>query len=134
MILGESSIPSFLRDPRSEYPLLPSGKDIGRELGHVPPQHQTSAVPHPSSVMYGKDHCLADTAAFMGRSFRVGWGPGWTLVHAGKRLASLREPEERTETEAIEVETARHPSPVSFLFLGSTVTQPKTTKPAVSQR
>lgn len=29
-----------------------------------------------------------DAGLFAGRSFRVGWGPGWTLVHCGERLGS----------------------------------------------
>ncbi|KAL3043126.1 hypothetical protein OYC64_020945 [Pagothenia borchgrevinki] len=29
-----------------------------------------------------------DAALFRGRSFRVGWGPGWTLVHSGERVSS----------------------------------------------
>ena len=28
-----------------------------------------------------------DAALFTGRSFRVGWGPGWTLVHCGDGLS-----------------------------------------------
>uniref|UniRef100_A0A8C9Y7D9 Nuclear pore complex protein Nup98-Nup96 n=1 Tax=Sander lucioperca TaxID=283035 RepID=A0A8C9Y7D9_SANLU len=31
---------------------------------------------------------LMDAALFAGRSFRVGWGPGWTLAHCGHRLSS----------------------------------------------
>jgi len=30
-----------------------------------------------------------DAGLFVGRSFRVGWGPGWTLAHCGERLGSL---------------------------------------------
>lgn len=29
-----------------------------------------------------------DAGLFAGRSFRVGWGPGWTLAHCGQRLSS----------------------------------------------
>lgn len=29
-----------------------------------------------------------DTGLFAVRSFRVGWGPGWTLAHCGSRLSS----------------------------------------------
>ncbi|XP_066985536.1 nuclear pore complex protein Nup98-Nup96 isoform X4 [Macrobrachium rosenbergii] len=125
-ISAEPSRPSLLRDSRTEYQLLPSGKDVGRDAGHAPPQHQTATVPFVSSLMSGKDQCLSDMGAFMGRSFRVGWGPGWMLVHAGKQLASLRIPEE-TEVEMAEDEPPSHPSPVSFFFLGS-VTQPKRAK------
>lgn len=29
-----------------------------------------------------------DAGLFVGRSFRVGWGPGWTLAHCGQRLTA----------------------------------------------
>jgi len=29
-----------------------------------------------------------DMGLFATRSFRVGWGPGWTLAHCGSRLSS----------------------------------------------
>lgn len=31
-----------------------------------------------------------DAGLFAGRSFRVGWGPGWTLAHCGQWLSSKR--------------------------------------------
>ncbi|XP_068236847.1 nuclear pore complex protein Nup98-Nup96-like isoform X2 [Palaemon carinicauda] len=130
-ISAEPSLHSYLRDSRTEYQLLPSGKDFGQEAGHVPPQHQTASVPLASSLMSGKDQFLSDMGAFMGRSFRVGWGPGWTLVHAGKELASLKVPEE-TETEMTDDEPPCHPSPLSFFFFGAAITQSRTTKTADS--
>ena len=33
-------------------------------------------------MTFGQQHLLLDASFFMGRSFRVGWGPAWTLVHA----------------------------------------------------
>ena len=36
--------------------------------------------------MYDKQNMVIDAGLFHGRSFRVGWGPGWTLVHAGKPI------------------------------------------------
>ena len=30
-----------------------------------------------------KDRILCDLGLFLGRSFRVGWGPNWTLAHSG---------------------------------------------------
>lgn len=45
-----------------------------------------------------------DAGLFAGRSFRVGWGPGWTLAHCGHRLSSqldkqleLQEPTAKTD-------------------------------------
>ena len=31
---------------------------------------------------------MMDTGLFSTRSFRVGWGPGWTLAHSGSQLSS----------------------------------------------
>jgi nuclear pore complex protein Nup98-Nup96 len=35
------------------------------------------------SFTHMKQKLLVDAGMFMGRSFRVGWGPGWTLAHCG---------------------------------------------------
>ncbi|XP_030649358.1 LOW QUALITY PROTEIN: nuclear pore complex protein Nup98-Nup96 [Chanos chanos] len=43
-------------------------------------------VPIQSSVTLNKGRLLMDAALFTGRSFRVGWGPNWTLVHCGEQL------------------------------------------------
>ncbi|XP_077448682.1 nuclear pore complex protein Nup98-Nup96 isoform X1 [Stigmatopora argus] len=45
-------------------------------------------VPLEKSITQGKGHLLMDAGLFAGRSFRVGWGPGWTLAHSGCRLSS----------------------------------------------
>ena len=34
----------------------------------------------------GSERCLCDHGLFLGRSFRVGWGPNWTLAHAGLQV------------------------------------------------
>ncbi|XP_056140469.1 nuclear pore complex protein Nup98-Nup96 [Lampris incognitus] len=39
------------------------------------------------SVTLGKGGLLMDAGLYVGRSFRVGWGPGWTLAHCGKQLS-----------------------------------------------
>ena len=42
------------------------------------------------SVAFGRTHLCADAGLFLGRSFRVGWGPGWTLAHAGAEVGGVR--------------------------------------------
>lgn len=121
-MVEESDEALMLREPRCEYLALPSGKDVGQESGYVPPQHEASSVPLSSSLMAGLHNCMADMGAFMGRSFRVGWGPGWTLAHIGPALShSLGQ--EQVE----EAPTQSSSPPPSFLFLGSFASQPKTT-------
>ncbi len=34
--------------------------------------------------MPARERCLCDHGLFLGRSFRVGWGPNWTLAHSGR--------------------------------------------------
>ncbi|XP_015283799.1 PREDICTED: nuclear pore complex protein Nup98-Nup96 isoform X2 [Gekko japonicus] len=50
-------------------------------------RRQPGLVPLEKSVAYGKGKLLMDMALFMGRSFRVGWAPNWTLVHNGEQLS-----------------------------------------------
>ena len=48
-------------------------------------------LPSDAVPLYGsgrKDVMLADAATFLGRSFRVGWGPNWTLYHSGFATSS----------------------------------------------
>ncbi|XP_066475536.1 nuclear pore complex protein Nup98-Nup96 [Tiliqua scincoides] len=51
-------------------------------------RRQPGLVPLEKSVTYGKGRLLMDMALFMGRSFRIGWGPNWILVHNGQQLCS----------------------------------------------
>ncbi|KAK9402698.1 nuclear pore complex protein Nup98-Nup96 [Crotalus adamanteus] len=60
-------------------------------------RRQAGLVPLKKSVAYGKGRLLKDMALFMGRSFRVGWGPNWILVHGGDRLGPLSQPEDHGE-------------------------------------
>ncbi|KAJ7320252.1 hypothetical protein JRQ81_019763 [Phrynocephalus forsythii] len=48
-------------------------------------------VPLEKSVAFGKGRLLKDMALFVGRSFRVGWGPRWLLVHSGEQLSTRPE-------------------------------------------
>lgn len=76
--------PTFLHPPSSEHKLIASGmsaEDIPRKIVGLRVQHEVPDIKE--SQMYDKQKLAIDAACFMGRSFRVGWGPGWTLVHAG---------------------------------------------------
>ncbi|XP_041863790.1 nuclear pore complex protein Nup98-Nup96 [Melanotaenia boesemani] len=73
--LGPSSFMLPSRTPE------PSIRTVGvRRLG--------GPVPLKASVTRGKGDLLMDMGLFAIRSFRVGWGPGWTLAHCGVRLSS----------------------------------------------
>ena len=45
------------------------------------------------SYQYEKQALFADAGLFMGRSFRVGWGPGWTLAHCGDTIQPVEKGE-----------------------------------------
>ncbi|XP_076158509.1 nuclear pore complex protein Nup98-Nup96 isoform X1 [Alosa pseudoharengus] len=51
-------------------------------------RHLGGPVPIANSVTQGKCRLLMDAALFAGRSFRVGWGPGWKLAHSGEALST----------------------------------------------
>lgn len=53
-------------------------------------------VPLKNSITQGKGRLLMDSALYMGRSFRVGWGPNWMLVHCGDSLST--EPDSKGQT------------------------------------
>ncbi|KAM9451702.1 nuclear pore complex protein Nup98-Nup96-like isoform 2-T2 [Clarias gariepinus] len=54
-------------------------------------------VPLDNSVTRGKGRLLMDAALYMGRSFRVGWGPNWTLVHCGNPLSTSSESKDQNK-------------------------------------
>uniref|UniRef100_A0A3Q2QJK1 Nucleoporin 98 n=1 Tax=Fundulus heteroclitus TaxID=8078 RepID=A0A3Q2QJK1_FUNHE len=69
---------SILLPPRVSEPAI---RTVGvRRMG--------GPVPLQESVTQGKGALLMDTGLFATRSFRVGWGPGWTLVHCGSPLSA----------------------------------------------
>ncbi|XP_062344221.1 nuclear pore complex protein Nup98-Nup96 isoform X5 [Cinclus cinclus] len=57
-------------------------------------RRQRGLVPLERSITYGKGKLLMDMGLFMGRSFRVGWGPNWTLVNCGDQLSGSSERED----------------------------------------
>ncbi|XP_077361067.1 nuclear pore complex protein Nup98-Nup96 [Festucalex cinctus] len=70
--------PSFLLPPK---PVEPPVRTVGvRRLG--------GPVPMEESIMQGKGNLLMDAGLYIGRSFRVGWGPGWMLAHCGNQLGA----------------------------------------------
>ena len=61
------------------------------QLKTVGTRRQPGLVPLKKSVTYGKGKLLMDMALFMGRSFRVGWGPNWMLANSGEQLSGSLE-------------------------------------------
>ena len=117
-----------LQDARSEYQILPSGKDVGTECGETDPQYLKELVPLKRSLISDYDRCLSDASAFKGRSFRVGWGPGWNLIHSGSLISSkkISDNDDDADTEAEQ--------PPSILFRGMSSASTKKSKKLQSSR
>lgn len=86
--------PTFLLPPPAPGPAPDT------PLRTVGTRRQHSLVPLSCSVTLGKGKLLMDAALFAGRSFRVGWGPGWTLAHCGDRLGGPRAPSLDSQAES----------------------------------
>ncbi|NXI48323.1 NUP98 protein, partial [Galbula dea] len=76
----------------STFSIAPSIPEV--QVKTVGVRRQRGLVPLESSITYGKGRLLLDMALFMGRSFRVGWGPNWALVHCGDQLSTSSEAED----------------------------------------
>ena len=63
---------------------ISTAMDIGIKV--VGSRNQFGLVPKKDSLVDGKENLIADAGLMMGRSFRVGWGPGFVLVHSGTPL------------------------------------------------
>lgn len=72
------------------------------QLKTVGTRRQPGLVPLKKSVSYGKGKLLMDMALFMGRSFRVGWGPNWTLANSGEQLSGSLELENHQIADCME--------------------------------
>ncbi|XP_041440603.1 nuclear pore complex protein Nup98-Nup96 isoform X1 [Xenopus laevis] len=71
-------------------------------LRTVGTRRQQELVPLEKSVTHGRGSLLIDMGLFMGRSFRVGWGPNWTLVHNGDKLTERLNAEEDQNMDTID--------------------------------
>ncbi|XP_041088599.1 nuclear pore complex protein Nup98-Nup96 isoform X1 [Polyodon spathula] len=80
----------FMPTPAPEVPLRTVGT-----------RRQPGLVPLDRSVTLGKGKLLMDMALFMGRSFRVGWGPNWTLAHCGEQISQAKSLPQDHQTEAM---------------------------------
>lgn len=77
-------IPAAPSSPMMLPSAIGSAMDIGIKV--VGARNQFGLVPKKDSLVNGKENLIADAGLMMGRSFRVGWGPGFVLVHSGTPL------------------------------------------------
>ncbi|XP_074191957.1 nuclear pore complex protein Nup98-Nup96 isoform X6 [Rhinolophus sinicus] len=85
------------------------------QLKTVGTRRQPGLVPLEKSVTYGKGKLLMDIALFMGRSFRVGWGPNWILANSGEQLSASHELENHQITDSVEYGFLPNPVAVKSL-------------------
>uniref|UniRef100_A0A7N5J9S2 Nuclear pore complex protein Nup98-Nup96 n=1 Tax=Ailuropoda melanoleuca TaxID=9646 RepID=A0A7N5J9S2_AILME len=85
------------------------------QLKTVGTRRQPGLVPLEKSVTYGKGKLLMDMALFMGRSFRVGWGPNWTLANSGEQLSGSHELENHQIADSMEYGFLPNPVAVKSL-------------------
>ncbi|XP_008584723.1 PREDICTED: nuclear pore complex protein Nup98-Nup96 isoform X4 [Galeopterus variegatus] len=85
------------------------------QLKTVGTRRQPGLVPLEKSVTYGKGKLLMDMALFMGRSFRVGWGPNWTLANSGEQLSGSHEVENHQIADSMEYGFLPNPVAVKSL-------------------
>ncbi|KAM9331933.1 nuclear pore complex protein Nup98-Nup96 isoform 2-T2 [Pholidichthys leucotaenia] len=82
----------------------PSVRTVGvRRLG--------GPIPLKESITQGKGGLLMDTGLFAIRSFRVGWGPGWTLVHCGEPTSSTKTLSNQKQESATKTDFSFLPKP-----------------------
>lgn len=68
--------------------LLPTAIGTAMDIGIkvVGARSQFGLVPKEDSLVNTRENLVGDAGLMMGRSFRVGWGPGFVLVHSGTPL------------------------------------------------
>ena len=68
--------------------LLPTAIGTALDIGIkvVGARSQFGLVPKEDSLVNTRENLVGDAGLMMGRSFRVGWGPGFVLVHSGTPL------------------------------------------------
>lgn len=85
-------------DPFSHFHPPPPSSSVRHP--RLAPPTATSSLQAQSAVLMAKrdlqvlvlvkgsrKRCLCDHSLFLGRSFRVGWGPNWTLAHSGLQIS-----------------------------------------------
>ncbi|XP_064636233.1 nuclear pore complex protein Nup98-Nup96-like isoform X2 [Lineus longissimus] len=89
--LRSSSPPRIIATPTpSDHALLPSGMPQVEKIQTIVATNiRQKVIPLKKSLLHNKQHMIMDAASFMSRSFRVGWGPNWTLVHAGQPIGAV---------------------------------------------
>ena len=111
--LSRSSLLHSAARAGGRRPRPPAPPTSGLLQGHVIPCADLhSLVPMSESLVCGRTRLAADAGLFLGRSFRVGWGPNWMMSHSGSSVAGTRHGN-RTHSLQVVVEKV---SPTPFMI------------------
>lgn len=90
--LGSSSTVASPLPPTTTYTVTRELQAQAQSSLLAPRLNLSQLVTPVRAVVSGRSRSLADAGLFLGRSFRVGWGPNWTLAHWGVQLAPSSTP------------------------------------------
>ena len=83
--------PSPLLSAPGHYP-HPAVSSLQAQASVIMAKHNLSQlVERGRSMTTDKTHNVADAGLTMGRTFRVGWGPKWTLAHSGFQISHSKD-------------------------------------------
>ncbi|KAH8101186.1 nuclear protein 96-domain-containing protein [Cristinia sonorae] len=82
-------------------------KSFGHDIEPLPyrPSRKYARVGNAASAVSGNENALVDAGLSMGRSFRVGWGPGGTLAHLARLCGPLDSPPETANSSTVTLTT-----------------------------
>ncbi|VDI03405.1 nuclear pore complex protein Nup98-Nup96, partial [Mytilus galloprovincialis] len=85
------SKPTYQPPPVAEHMPLASGLNPDDFPKKIVGSRVQRPIPNfGDSLMYDKQFMIKDAGLFMGRSFRVGWGPGGMLAHCGRTVSEVQ--------------------------------------------
>ena len=83
------TVPPFTTRAPPPMPVHPTLSSLQAQSSLLMAKHNLhTLIPQEKSFVREKSRMVADAGLFLGRSFRVGWGPSWTLAHSGTQIAS----------------------------------------------
>ncbi|XP_062580939.1 nuclear pore complex protein Nup98-Nup96-like isoform X2 [Saccostrea cucullata] len=105
----------FHMPPVDEHLPLPTGMKSDDLPRRIVGARITRSIPEfRDSTMYDKQDVIVDAALFHGRSFRVGWGPGWTFAHAGSTVTQQVTGAEETSFSVLSSSRKKKVGPTSW--------------------
>ncbi|XP_022250007.1 nuclear pore complex protein Nup98-Nup96-like isoform X2 [Limulus polyphemus] len=116
--------PLPLVDLLTHHPTLRSGvtddSSIQMKKSVMRTKRTLALVSLNKSLLNERHHLIADLGCFLGRSFRIGWGPEWTFSHLGHCIGSSTE-QVKSKPTALGLLTSVKPAMPADSTLGLTI-------------